>query len=79
MILSIIERNASEIKLDIGLKDHMKEVGDVEYCDVLVGKDGRSNGSGLVRFATAEQAEKAISDLTNTDLDGRQIFVREDK
>ncbi len=57
----------------------MKKVGEVAYCDVLVGKDGRSNGSGLVRFSTVAEAEAAISELTNTELDGRQIFVREDK
>jgi RNA recognition motif-containing protein len=40
---------------------------------------GRSKGSGLVDFATAEEAARARSDLNETNLDGRTIFVREDR
>mmetsp|Transcript_17445 Transcript_17445/g.26164 ORF Transcript_17445/g.26164 Transcript_17445/m.26164 type:complete len:216 (+) Transcript_17445:56-703(+) len=61
------------------LKDHMSEVGEVIRADVLKRPDGKSKGGGLVRFATAEAAEKAIKELTNTYLMGRQIFVREDR
>mmetsp|Transcript_12940 Transcript_12940/g.23483 ORF Transcript_12940/g.23483 Transcript_12940/m.23483 type:complete len:189 (+) Transcript_12940:98-664(+) len=61
------------------LKDHMAQAGEVIHADVLLRPDGKSKGGGLVRFATAEGAEKAIKELTNTDLMGRQIFVREDR
>jgi len=61
------------------LKDHMSQAGDVERADVLYRPDGKSKGGGLVRFKTVEGAEKAIKDLNNTELMGRQIFVREDR
>eukprot|EP00954_Amorphochlora_amoebiformis_P014033 1100171-Amorphochlora_amoeboformis.AAC.1 len=57
----------------------MSEAGEVLHADVLHRPDGKSKGAGLVRFATAEAAEKAIKELTNTALMGRQIFVREDR
>ena len=45
----------------------------------MSGEDGRSRGCGLVRFSSEEEAAEAIETLTDTELDGRQIFVREDK
>ena len=54
------------------LKDHMSQCGDVEYADV-------GKGWGLVRFARRGDAENAMDELTETDLDGRKIFVREDR
>lgn len=61
------------------LKDHMKSVGDVIRADVLTSYDGRSKGCGIVEFASAEEAQKAVDELNNTELMGRQIFVREDR
>lgn len=46
-------------------------------ADVLQDGQGRSKGCGLVEFKTAAQARNAILTLNNTDLDGRQIFIRE--
>jgi len=61
------------------LKDHMKSAGEIEYAEIIKKRDGRSSGGGLVRYSTAGAAKKAIEDLTDTELDGRQIFVREDR
>ena len=62
------------------LKDHMQEqVGGVERADVMTQSDGRSKGSGLVKFASAEDAQRAIDELTDTELGGRPIFVRADR
>jgi len=61
------------------LKDHMKEAGcEVTRADVLASPDGRSKGCGIVEFASAEGAQRALL-LNDTDLAGRQIFVREDR
>ena len=49
----------------------------VTRADVLQDGQGRSKGCGLVEFKTAAQARNAILTLNNTDLDGRQIFIRE--
>ncbi len=61
------------------LKDHMAEVGTIEYADVLTRNDGKSSGGGLVRYSTKQEAQRAIKELTDTTLKGRLIFVREDR
>lgn len=54
------------------LKDHCASVGEVEYCNV-------GKGYGLARFRRQGDALNAMEDLTNSELDGRKIFVREDR
>ncbi|CAH0473971.1 unnamed protein product [Peronospora belbahrii] len=61
------------------LKDHMKKAGTVVHADVLEETNGRSKGCGLVEYASQEEAAKAIAELNNTELEGRLIFVREDR
>ena len=60
------------------LKDAMREAGEVVFADVLVdAASGRSRGCGVVEFARAEGAEIAIA--TPREIDGRAVFVREDR
>jgi RNA recognition motif-containing protein len=61
------------------LKDHMRDAGDVQYAEVMMMNDGRSKGCGIVEFVTAEAAKNAIETMNDTELGGRQIFVREDR
>lgn len=61
------------------LKDHMRDAGDVQYAKVLQDRDGRSKGCGIVEFTEVEGAKDAIEKLTDTELKGRKIFVREDR
>lgn len=63
------------------LKDHFSSVGPVKYADILRegGSGSRSKGCGIVEYETAEAAAAAIQCLNHTNLDGRQIFVREDR
>eukprot|EP00240_Pyramimonas_obovata_P004077 CAMPEP_0118932430 /NCGR_PEP_ID=MMETSP1169-20130426/10209_1 /TAXON_ID=36882 /ORGANISM="Pyramimonas obovata, Strain CCMP722" /LENGTH=370 /DNA_ID=CAMNT_0006875087 /DNA_START=76 /DNA_END=1188 /DNA_ORIENTATION=- len=61
------------------LKDHFRQVGNVVYAEVLSEASGRSRGCGIVEFEHAEEALKAISTLSNSNLDGRSILVREDR
>jgi len=61
------------------LKDHMRSEGDVVYAEVMSEPDGRSKGCGIVEYATPEEAQSAIANLTDTELKGRMIFVREDR
>jgi len=61
------------------LKDHMRDAGDVQYAKVLQDREGRSKGCGIVEFTTVEGAKDAIEKLTDTELKGRKIFVREDR
>jgi RNA recognition motif-containing protein len=61
------------------LKDFFKQAGDVLYADVLYDPSGKSKGCGIVEFGSPEQAEKAIHAFNNVDLDGRPMFLREDR
>ena len=61
------------------LKDYMRDAGEVVHAEVMTESDGRSKGCGIVEFATAEDAKEAINTLTDTELKGRMIFVREDR
>jgi len=61
------------------LKDHMKQVGTVEFCEVLstVGEKGKpkSKGSAMVRFSTEAEAQNAIAMLNGSVILDRQINV----
>ncbi|KAL3784732.1 hypothetical protein ACHAW5_001599 [Stephanodiscus triporus] len=61
------------------LKDHMRSAGDVVRAEVLTMHDGRSKGCGVVEYASADAASRAIAELHDSELMGRQIFVREDR
>lgn len=61
------------------LKDHMREAGEVLHAEVITEANGRSKGCGIVEYSTPEEAEEAIKTLTDTELKGRMIFVREDR
>ena len=61
------------------LKDHMRSVGEVLHADVMMGADGRSKGCALVEYQSAAEAQRAIEELTDTEIMGRKIFVREDR
>ena len=61
------------------LKDHMRSAGEVVHAEVITEFSGRSKGCGIVEYATEAEAQEAISSLTDTELKGRMIFVREDR
>jgi len=57
----------------------MRQCGEVIRADVMEFPDGRSKGCGLVSYEDARDANRAIDELTDSELDGRKIFVREDR
>ncbi|PLW13887.1 hypothetical protein PCANC_14372 [Puccinia coronata f. sp. avenae] len=61
------------------LKDFMREVGNVVFAEVMVLQNGMSKGCGVVEFSTRAEAERAVKELNDTSLFGRQVFVREDR
>lgn len=61
------------------LKDHMRSAGNVVHAEVMTDASGRSKGCGIVEFSTPEEAKEACSTLSDSDLKGRMIFVREDR
>ena len=61
---------------DDGLRDAFAQHGEVTEATVIADRDtGRSRGFGFVTFAEDEAADKAVSALNQTDLDGRTIKV----
>ena len=48
-------------------------------ADVMQEGPGRSKGCGIVVFADERDAQRAIAELNETELKGRNIFVREDR
>ncbi|GJQ11312.1 hypothetical protein GpartN1_g3103.t1 [Galdieria partita] len=61
------------------LKDHMRQAGSVIRAEVFSDSLGRSAGCGVVEFETEEMAQMAIAKLNDSVLEGRPIFVREDR
>lgn len=62
-----------------GLKDHFSQCGEIAQADVFTERSGRSRGCGIVEFTSVEMAKNAMIAMNNTELDGRMIFVREDR
>ncbi|CAE7305546.1 unnamed protein product, partial [Symbiodinium sp. KB8] len=61
------------------LTTHMETAGTIVSATVMRKRDGRSKGCAIVEYSTPAEAEKAKTDLTDSELEGRKIFVREDK
>jgi RNA recognition motif-containing protein len=58
------------------LREVFAAAGQVESAAVVTDRDtGRSRGFGFVEMATAEEAERAITQFNGKDLDGRQLRV----
>mmetsp|Transcript_81984 Transcript_81984/g.248613 ORF Transcript_81984/g.248613 Transcript_81984/m.248613 type:complete len:124 (-) Transcript_81984:128-499(-) len=59
-----------------GLKDHFSQAGEVQFAKINEDKGkgkGWSKGTGMVEFATAEEAQAAIAMLNGSELDGREL------
>lgn len=61
------------------LKDYMRTAGDVVHAKIMTTHSGQSRGCGVVEFSSPEDAQRAIDELNGTELNGRVIFVREDR
>lgn len=61
---------------DDTLKAFFAQIGEVTEAKVIMDrKTGRSKGFGFVTMAKEEDAKKAIEELDQKELDGRQISV----
>ena len=62
------------------LKDHFREAGEVVRAEIFTeGPGGRSKGCGIVEMRTVDEAANAIEMLNDTDLNGRNSLIREDR
>jgi RNA recognition motif-containing protein len=61
---------------DEGLREFFSQSGTVLSANVVTEQgSGRSRGFGFVEMATAEEAQKAVTDLNGRELDGRRLNV----
>lgn len=61
---------------DEGLMQHFSQVGKVVEAKIIIDRQrNRSKGFGFVTFETEEEAQKALDQLNNSELDGRQLRV----
>jgi RNA recognition motif-containing protein len=60
------------------LKDHMRQAGNVDSANILEAPNGRSKGCAVVKYQHFKEAQRAIQDLNESQLDGRTIFVQPD-
>lgn len=61
-----------------GLADAFSAIGEVADARVITDRDtGRSRGFGFVTFANDEDAQTAIEQMNDSQLDGRRIRVNE--
>jgi len=61
------------------LMEFMRGAGEVLFAEVLVTPTGVSKGCGIVEFASSEDAQRAVRELSEVSLLGRPVFIREDR
>lgn len=65
---------------DEALHAAFAEFGEIEEAVIIKDKfSGRSKGFGFVTFVNAEDADKAIAEMHEKELDGRALTVNEAK
>lgn len=61
---------------DQSLKEMFAQFGEITEAVIISDKyTGRSKGFGFVTFANEADAEKAIAEMANKDIEGRKIVV----
>lgn len=61
------------------LMNVLQQAGPVVSCEVQTTSNGKSRGFGLATFADADSAQHAIQTLRDYEIEGRLIFLREDR
>lgn len=65
---------------DSQLEEHFSKSGKVLSAKVITDRySGQGKGFGFVEMSTEEEAKKAMKELNDTTLDGRNIVVKEAK
>lgn len=63
-----------------GLRAAFEEFGEVDSVKIITDKfSGRSKGFGFVEMPNDDEAQAAINDLNDQELDGRTIVVKKAK
>ncbi len=57
----------------------MAPAGTIERAEIAADASGRSRGYGTVRYATKEEADKAVSTLNGAEFEGRPVTIKLDR
>lgn len=61
---------------DATLRDLFSQIGEVIDCVVIIDRaSGRSKGFGFVTFANEADAQKAITEMADKEIEGRKLVV----
>lgn len=76
--MNIYVGNLSYNTREENLRDLFEGYGEVVSVNIVMDKmTGRSRGFGFVEMASNEDGQKAIDELSNHELDGRNLSVNE--
>ena len=59
------------------LEEHFAKYGKVLQAKAILDKEGHCKGFGFVDMANEEEAQKALDHLNHSELDGKEIEVKE--
>jgi cold-inducible RNA-binding protein len=80
MSMKLYVGNLSYGTTDQSLSELFSACGTVESASVVTDRDtGRSRGFGFVEMSTREEAETAIRDFNDKEIDGRTLVVNESR
>ena len=60
---------------EASLQAFFEKIGLIKKCTIVKRHDGKSRGFGFVEFESRQDAEKAVAELNEKELDGRAIKV----
>ena len=76
--MNIYVSNLSFNVQDEDLKEFFTPYGEVTSAKVITEREtGRSRGFGFVTYQTDAEAEKAISEMNQKNIDGRNLIIKE--
>jgi len=61
------------------LQAFMAAAGTIEHAEVAADASGRRRGYGVVKFASKEDAQKAMELLNGHDFEGRPVSIKLDR
>ena len=70
-------KNIPEEMDESKLTDMFEKYGKISSLKIMKGEDGKSKGFGFVSYEDPEEAEAAVEDLNNKDLDGMYRMYQE--
>jgi|OM-RGC.v1.018849056 hypothetical protein len=78
LLMNIFVAKLNYATTDDGLREAFEAFGEVTSAKVIMDREtGRSRGFGFVEMANDDEARNAIQDLDQSELDGREIAVKE--